>query len=102
MKCLGRTDLTLNGSFADMVLLPTVDEAETTQTDSLAVLTNPGQLHLYDNASLCTVLSEQEQKAMVSPSPYAMVIPTAEPLISVARLGTVDPDGTFSKDLSKV
>ncbi|KAI4372923.1 hypothetical protein MLD38_011103 [Melastoma candidum] len=77
VKCLGRMDLTLTGSFADMALLPTADEVE-------------------------TEISHGERKATVSPSAYTMVIPNVEPLITVAKLGVVDSDRTLSSVLSKI
>ncbi|XVE99772.1 hypothetical protein REPUB_Repub03eG0229800 [Reevesia pubescens] len=101
LKCVSRVDLTLTGSFADMVLLPTVREMES-GGNLLFVLTNPGQLHVYDNACLAAFMSEQQKKPCVSSGQYVMPIPTTAPCMTVGKLGLVDRDGEFSKALSKI
>ncbi|XP_030447143.1 lethal(2) giant larvae protein homolog SRO77-like isoform X2 [Syzygium oleosum] len=102
VKCIGRVDLRLNGSYADMVLLPTSSPIGGFYTVSLIVLTNPGQLHVYDEGCLSALMSQQDTKATVSPLPYPMVIPTVEPQMTVSHLGFVHADGTFSGDFSKI
>lgn len=102
MKCIGRVDLRLNGSYADMALLPTLSPIGGVYTMSLIVLTNPGQLHVYDEGCLTASMSQQDTKATVSPLPYPMVIPTVEPQMTVSHLGFVHADGTLSGDFSKV
>lgn len=101
LKCIDRVDITLNGSFADMVLLPSVGSVESCGTLPF-VLTNPGQLHVYDDACLSSLISQQEKKTSASPLQYPEVIPTIEPYMTVGKLGLVHRDGKFSRDLSKV
>ncbi|XP_050209690.1 uncharacterized protein LOC126660311 [Mercurialis annua] len=97
LKCIGRVDLTLNGTFADMILLRNDGVSETRGT---LVLTNPGQLHFYDDASFACLSQQQKQNSVPSiQSP--MVIPTVEPYMTVGRLGSVYSDGKLSKALSK-
>lgn len=90
LKCVGRVDLTLNGSFADVVLLPNI--GETKRGTSLFVLANPGQLHVYDNAYLSGLMSQQEKISSGSGMQYPMVIPNIEPRVMVAKLGFVHRD----------
>ncbi|CAK7325876.1 unnamed protein product [Dovyalis caffra] len=99
LKCTGRIDLTLNGSFADMVHLPSGGVMGTSGT---LVLTNPGQLHFYNDAGLSSSMSLQEKKNYVSSIQYPMVIPTIEPQLTLAKLGLVFRDGKFSEALSEI
>ncbi|XP_022744121.1 uncharacterized protein LOC111295038 isoform X2 [Durio zibethinus] len=101
LKCINRVDLILNGSFVDMVLLPTMGEMES-GGNLLFVLSNPGQLHVYDDVCLATFMSQKEKKPCVSSGQYVMPIPTVAPCMTVSKLGLVDRDGEFSKALSKI
>ncbi|KAF7830935.1 lethal(2) giant larvae protein-like protein SRO77 isoform X1 [Senna tora] len=101
LKCTGRIDVTLNGSFADMVLLAS-DCPSDRACNMLYVLTNPGQLHLYDNACLCSLMSQQEKNASVPSMQYPMVIPTLEPYMTTAKLGVVYGDGKPFRALSEI
>lgn len=94
-------DLTLNGSFSDVVLLPSAG-VEHRKEDFLFMLTNPGQLQVYDNASLSAVMSQQSRKTSAPAVQYPMVIPTVEPNMTVAKLGLVFRDGEFSRELPEV
>ncbi|KAJ6317799.1 hypothetical protein OIU76_013358 [Salix suchowensis] len=98
LKCVGRVDLALNGSFADMVLLRTSGMMGTSGT---LVLTNPGQLDFYNDTGLSSSMSLQEKRNHVSSMQYPMVISTIEPQLIVAKLGLVFRDGKFSKALSE-
>ncbi|KAJ6772604.1 LETHAL 2 GIANT LARVAE PROTEIN [Salix koriyanagi] len=98
LKCTGRVDLTLNGSFADMVLLPSGGVLGASGT---LVLTNPGQLNLYNDAGLSSSISLQEKGNYVSSIQYPMVVPTIEPRLTLAKLGLVFRDGKLSKALSE-
>ncbi|XP_061986682.1 uncharacterized protein LOC133705464 isoform X4 [Populus nigra] len=98
LKCIGRVDLTLNGSFADMVVLPSGGLMGTSGT---LVLTNPGQLHFYNDAGLSSSTSLQETRNYVSSMQFPMVIPTIEPQLTAAKFGLVFRDGKFSKALSE-
>ncbi|XP_044473048.1 uncharacterized protein LOC123201555 isoform X2 [Mangifera indica] len=85
LTCVGRMDLTLSGSFADMILLPTLGAKGGSHKAELFVLTSPGQLHLYDDAGLSTALSHQEKKPSVSAVEYPGVIPTVDPIMTAAK-----------------
>ncbi|KAK9283990.1 hypothetical protein L1049_012248 [Liquidambar formosana] len=98
----GHADLTLNGSFADTSLLPNAGAIEISDTSSLFVLTSPGQLHVYDDACLSTLMSQQEKKASVPAMQYPMVIPTVEPCMTVGKLALVYTDEKFSRALSEI
>ncbi|KAJ6311912.1 hypothetical protein OIU77_013627 [Salix suchowensis] len=98
LKCTGRVDLTLNGSFADMVLLPSGGVLGASGT---LVLTNPGQLNFYNDAGLSSSISLQEKGNYVSSIQYPMVVPTIEPRLTLAKLGLVFRDGKLSKALSE-
>ena len=100
LKCVNRVDLSLYGSFADMVVSPSSD-ARDRNGNLLFTLTSPGQLHVYDKACLSSLLSQQKDSS-VSAVPYNMVVPTTEPNMTVAKLDLVHGDGDLSKFLSQV
>lgn len=50
VRCMSRTDLKLDGSFADMILIPDTGVPDKSRTSALFILTNPGQLNFYDGA----------------------------------------------------
>lgn len=102
VRCVGRVDLTLTGSFADMILLPTAGATGGNHKADIFVLTNPGQLHLYDGTILSTMLSEQERKHFASPVEFPMVIPTADPSMTVAKFSVLPMGGNSSKGLSEL
>lgn len=102
VRCVGRVDLSLTGSFADMILLPTAGATGGNHKSDLFVLTNPGQLHLYDDTILSTLLSEQEKKQFACPVEFPMVIPTADPSMTVAKFSVLPTGGNSSKGLSEV
>lgn len=102
LKCVGRVDLTLNGSFADMILLPKCGVPGSSDDTSLFVLTNPGQLHVYDDACLSALLSQHEKKLHVPGVQHPVVIPTVEPFMTVGKLSLVHGDGTFTRTFSEV
>ncbi|XP_056172562.1 uncharacterized protein LOC115672298 isoform X1 [Syzygium oleosum] len=99
LRCTGRVDLTLAGSFADMILLPSVGAGGSRSAD-LLLLTNPGQLHFYDDSYLSTLMSQHERKPSVSALEFPTVIPLRNPLLTSARLYKL-PECS-SKDLSKI
>lgn len=84
-----------------MVLLPSAG-ADQSNENFLFTLTNPGQLHVYSNASFSAIMSEQWTKASVPAVQYPMVIPTVEPNMTVAKLGPVHRDREFSRALPEV
>ncbi|XP_007026669.2 PREDICTED: uncharacterized protein LOC18597526 isoform X1 [Theobroma cacao] len=102
VRCVGRVDLTLTGSFADMILLPTAGATGGNHKADLFVLTNPGQLHLYDDTILSTLLSEHERKQFSCPVEFPMVIPTADPSMTVAKFSVLPKGGNSPKGLSEL
>ncbi|KAF7825527.1 Syntaxin-binding protein 5 [Senna tora] len=102
VKCIGRADLTLNGSFADMILLPSSGGMGLNSKDDLFVLTNPGQLHFYDNDSLSALTSQQKKTPSVSAMEFPVVIPTVDPPITVAKFIRLPSGSNSSKLLSEV
>lgn len=102
IKCLGREDLTLSGSFADMILLPSPGGMGLNSQDDLFVLTNPGQLHFYDNDSLSALTSQQKMAPSVSALEFPVVIPTVDPSMTVAKLIRLPRGSNSSKHLSEV
>ena len=93
LKCVGRLDLTLNGSFADMILLPKSGVPGSRESTSLFLLTSPGQLHVYDDACLSTLMSEHERKSHAPAVQYPVVMPTVEPCMTVGKLSFVHGHG---------
>ncbi|XP_034693950.1 lethal(2) giant larvae protein homolog 1-like isoform X2 [Vitis riparia] len=102
LRCAGRVELTLVGSFADMILLPTAGATGINQNASLFVLTNPGQLHFYDDASLSALISQQERKSSLSAVEFPAAVPTSDPHMTVAKLSFLHTGGNSSKALSEI
>lgn len=102
VRCVGRMDITLAGSFADMILLPSSGPTEGNPKAAVSVLANPGQLHIFDDASLSSLPSRQKHKATVLTTGFPMVVPTIDPHITVAKLITLPSGGNSSKILSEV
>lgn len=84
-----------------MVLLSAAGTMENGDT-SLFTLTNQGQLHVYNNACLSALMSQQKNKTCGPAAQYPVFIPTIEPCMTVAKLALVDRDGEYSSALSKV
>ncbi|XP_050904243.1 lethal(2) giant larvae protein homolog SRO77 isoform X2 [Lathyrus oleraceus] len=101
LKCTGRIDVALRGSFADMVLLSSEFHAEG-DCNMLFVLTNPGQLDLYDNNCLSSLMSEQKRKTSSPTMQYTVIIPTLEPQMTTARLDVVCQDMKSFTALSEI
>ncbi|KAK3212319.1 hypothetical protein Dsin_017025 [Dipteronia sinensis] len=101
LRCVTRVDLTLTGSFADMILLPSAGATGGTYKAGIFVLSSPGQLHLYDDASLSTLLSQQEKKPTVCAVEYPGLIPIADPVMTVAKFSVL-PAGAKSSKVIKL
>ncbi|CAN1771841.1 hypothetical protein LINPERHAP1_LOCUS12013 [Linum perenne] len=86
LLCAGRLDLTLTGSFADMIVLPRAGSTSNNHRASLTVLTNPGQLHRFDGASLNSLLSRHEKKTMVIALEFSSTVPTLGPPMTTTKL----------------
>ncbi|KAL9418601.1 hypothetical protein AB3S75_036539 [Citrus x aurantiifolia] len=99
LKCIGRVDLELKGSFVDMVLLPNgMNESHGTMP---CVLTNPGKLHVYDRPRFSSKKSEERKNISSSSLQYPILIPTIEPDMTVGKLCMVCRNGKLSVELSK-
>lgn len=101
LRCIGRADLTLNGTFADLILLPSLGARDLNSKDDLFVLTNPGQIHYYDNDSL-TALSQQNRTSSVSAQEFPVLIPMIDPSLTVAKLIKLPSQLNSSKTLAEV
>lgn len=102
VRYVGRMDITLAGSFADMILLPSSGPTEGNPKAAVSVLANPGQLHLFDDASLSALPSRQKHKASVLTMGFPMVVPTVDPPITVAKFITLPSGGNSSKMFSEI
>lgn len=100
VQCLSRIDLSLPGSFSDVVITAGTMGCE--KNASLFVLTNPGQLHMFDGAGLSASLLQKEKTLSVHPVDFPPVVPTISPLITVANLFTLPTEGDSSKALAEV
>lgn len=101
LKCVSRVDLTLYGSFADMVLVPN-SRGNTGENTSLFVLTNPGQLHVYYDICFSSLTSKQDKNASIPVLRFPMAVSTIEPSMTVTKLSLVDKGGEFSTSLSEI
>ncbi|KAL9674405.1 hypothetical protein QQ045_030677 [Rhodiola kirilowii] len=99
LRCAVRLDLTLHGTFSDMILLGTNHAKDKNHKTHSYVLTNPGELHYYDDASLFCLINNQEKPSMTSIA-HPSLIPTADPDITAARLSLVR--GNSSKCLTEL
>uniref|UniRef100_A0A1J3H989 Syntaxin-binding protein 5-like n=1 Tax=Noccaea caerulescens TaxID=107243 RepID=A0A1J3H989_NOCCA len=100
LKCVGRADLTLSGSFADMVVSPIASSRQSGMF--LFLLTNPGQLQAYDDTSLASLMSQKENNISVSPLPYPMVVPTMDPHMTVAMFAALNVNDKTSLALTEI
>ncbi|KAF5736569.1 hypothetical protein HS088_TW14G00714 [Tripterygium wilfordii] len=101
LKCIARVDLRLNGSFADMVLLRHAGMMGSSGT-MLLVLTNPGNLHFYNDDCLSELMSLQEKAASVSSIQYPRLIPAVEPCMTTGKLAMLYREGKLSRILSEI
>lgn len=100
LKCVKRLDLTLNGSYADIELVPSIGAAENSYT-TLFVLTNPGQLHVYDDECLSGLISAPDTKHAVNALQFPVTLPTVEPYMTIAKLCSVDKDEGLQRILKE-
>ncbi|PON86590.1 WD repeat containing protein [Trema orientale] len=82
-----------------MALLPSAGVMDNKET-LLLILTNPGQLHVYDKSCL-SGLTSQLKNTSVPSTKYTMVVPTIEPNMTVSKFSLVLRDGEVSRALSK-
>ncbi|XP_047321291.1 uncharacterized protein LOC124925354 [Impatiens glandulifera] len=95
-KCIHRVDLRLNGSYADMVLVPNVSAKEKTDASSLFVLSSPGHLHYYDDSCIASLVSKSDKKHSIDPLQYPMVVPTVDPCMTVCKMSSELKEGSLS------
>ncbi|KVI04855.1 Synaptobrevin [Cynara cardunculus var. scolymus] len=100
LKSIKRSDLTLNGPYADIVLVPGVGASESSYT-TLFVLTSPGQLHVYDDDCLSGLISAPEKHA-VNAVQCSVTLPTVEPYMTITKLCSIQKDGNLQRVLKEV
>ncbi|XP_062186584.1 uncharacterized protein LOC133890151 isoform X2 [Phragmites australis] len=86
LSCMSRMDLKLDGSFADMILIPDTGVPDKSRTSALFILTNPGQLNFYDGGSLFSVQNTKEGNALPEAQKFPVAVPTIDPNITVTNL----------------
>lgn len=99
LRCISRVDLQLTGSFADIILIPNAGSIENNSTAALFVLTNPGQLSVYDGAIL-PILKPEEGKVSAQ-AKFPVVVPTIDPYITVTKLCLLPMAESSFKDFLK-
>ncbi|XP_024989537.1 uncharacterized protein LOC112524114 [Cynara cardunculus var. scolymus] len=99
LKSIKRSDLTLNGPYADIVLVPGVGASESSYT-TLFVLTSPGQLHVYDDDCLSGLISAPEKHA-VNAVQCSVTLPTVEPYMTITKLCSIQKDGNLQRVLKE-
>ncbi|XP_055812638.1 uncharacterized protein LOC129882392 isoform X1 [Solanum dulcamara] len=97
LKCVGRVDLTLSGSFADTILLPTTGTTATDEKAALFVLMSPGQLNLFDCSTLSDLVSKEEKKISLSAKDFPLELPTVDPSMTVTKLTQLHSDGNLTE-----
>lgn len=102
MKCVGRVDLTLSGSFADTILLPTTGATTPDGKAALFVLMSPGQLNLFDCSTLADLVSKEEKKVSLSAKDFPVELPTVDPSMTATKLTQLHSDGNLTELLQEV
>ncbi|KAJ8550931.1 hypothetical protein K7X08_000301 [Anisodus acutangulus] len=101
LRCVGRVDLTLSGSFADTILLPTTGTTATDEKAALFVLMSPGQLNLFDCSTLSDLVSKEEKKVFLSAKDFPVELPTVDPSMTVTKLTQLHSDGNLAELLQE-
>ncbi|XP_051121532.1 uncharacterized protein LOC127244960 isoform X2 [Andrographis paniculata] len=101
LKCSERVDLRLDGSFADVLVMPNAYNAKNNKEKSLFVLTNPGQLHYYAYVSVSALKPERGKDHSAHTLQYQSVIPTLEPYMTVGKLFVIDSERNNLNALSQ-
>ncbi|XP_072975258.1 uncharacterized protein [Typha angustifolia] len=101
VKCTYRMDLKLNGSFADMILIPDAVAPEKDCTAALLVLANPGQLSVYDGNQFSVQNPGKEEKFCAQAENFPVTVPTIDPCMTVAKLCLLPIGKDSSKGLLK-
>ncbi|KAF1002109.1 uncharacterized protein LOC141702301 [Apium graveolens] len=98
LRCTGRSDLHLSGSFADMILSPSAGEVRSSHNAALFVLTSPGRLNYYDHNSLSGIANQDDKRVSISSAEYPMVVPTVDPVMTATKLITLSASENSSKN----
>ncbi|XP_019450333.1 PREDICTED: uncharacterized protein LOC109352642 isoform X2 [Lupinus angustifolius] len=101
VRCTSRADLTLSGSFADLTLLPSPGASALNSRDGLFVLTNPGQIHFYDNDSLSALTSQEKRTSSASAIDFPALLPMTDPSLTVAKFIKLPSESNSSKVLAE-
>ncbi|KAL8262357.1 hypothetical protein R6Q59_026406 [Mikania micrantha] len=99
LRCVGRAEVTLIGSFADMSLLPS---AINNHGVDLLVLTSPGHLQLVSHKNLSALASEHEKRITLSSLECPLAIPTLSPVLTAAKLISLVGSENTSKFLLEI
>ncbi|KQK14486.1 uncharacterized protein LOC100837017 isoform X4 [Brachypodium distachyon] len=86
VRCTSRMDLKLDGSFADMILIPDTGVPDKIRTSALFILTNPGQLNFYDGGALFSARKSEEGYAGPEAQKFPVAVPTIDPTITITDL----------------
>ncbi|XP_020578805.1 uncharacterized protein LOC110023645 isoform X2 [Phalaenopsis equestris] len=100
IRCSSDVELNLNGSFADMILVPDAGPANHNSTAALFVLTNPGQVNVYDGAAL-SIMKSSDGDVQALAEKFPVVVPTIDPHITVTKLCLLPMGQNSSKALLK-
>ncbi|XP_047065256.1 uncharacterized protein LOC124673174 [Lolium rigidum] len=101
VRCASRGDLKLDGSFADMILIPDTGVPDKIRASALFVLTNPGQLNFYDGSALFSGRKSEEVYAQPEARKFPVAVPTIDPNITVTDLYSLTGTGHPSISLKK-
>ncbi|KAL4557922.1 hypothetical protein LXL04_036116 [Taraxacum kok-saghyz] len=99
LRCVGRAELTLTGSFSDMRLLP--NPINNSGTD-LLVLTSPGHLQFFSHESLTALTSEHDKRITLASIESPVVIPTHDPALTASNLSSITGSENTSKFLLEI
>ncbi|GAB2210661.1 hypothetical protein Droror1_Dr00015939 [Drosera rotundifolia] len=94
-----RVDVTLHGSFADMIVLRNLDPLRSVDRTSMMILTSPGQLHFFDDSCLSALISKKD--CSVSPIQYSSILPTSDPTLTVGIHCSLHADPKSSATFSE-
>ncbi|GJZ51611.1 synaptobrevin, WD40/YVTN repeat-like-containing domain protein [Tanacetum coccineum] len=99
LRCVGRAELTLSGSFADMRLLLIT---RNNHGADLLVLTSPGHLQLFSHDSLFSLTSEHDKRITLSSLDCPTVLPTLHLVLSATKLISLVGNENTSKFLLEI
>lgn len=80
-----------------MILIPNAGASENNPTAALFILTNPGQLHVYDGANLSNATLELERAQQ-----FPVLVPIIDPSMTISKIGLVPSDGNHCRALLEV